>query len=137
MGIYLHVEGIEPSTNRLKVGCSTTELYVLNKKNYSVEIINSNAASIISKQKQIGKTRFHPIFIKWSYLYLGTHALIHKKKLRLKQTFKVKEKNGLINKNGLLQPPKKSIVDIQLIDNMLPYSAKKNNAKEIAEYSTL
>ena len=32
---------------------------------------------------------------------------------------------------------RKRIVDIQLIDNMLPYSAKKNNAKEIAEYSTL
>jgi len=55
----------------------------------------------------------------------------------LKQTFKVKAKNGFINKNGLLQPPKKSIVDMQLIESILPYSAKKNNAKEIAEYSTL
>jgi len=55
----------------------------------------------------------------------------------LKHTFKVKAKNGFINKNGLLQPPKKRIVEIQLIDSILPYSAKKNNAKDIAEYSTL
>jgi hypothetical protein len=34
-------------------------------------------------------------------------------------------------------PPKKKQVPIQLNNNTLPYSAKKNIAKEIAEYSTL
>jgi hypothetical protein len=35
------------------------------------------------------------------------------------------------------QPPKKKIVDKVLISIILPYSAKKNSAKAIAEYSTL
>jgi len=34
-------------------------------------------------------------------------------------------------------PPKKSIVDTELIINILPYSAKKNIANNIDEYSTL
>jgi hypothetical protein len=35
------------------------------------------------------------------------------------------------------QPPKKRIVVIPLIINMLAYSPKKNKANPIAEYSTL
>ena len=35
------------------------------------------------------------------------------------------------------QPPKKRIVDIELIRIMFPYSPKKNKPKDIDEYSTL
>ena len=37
----------------------------------------------------------------------------------------------------LFQPPKKNMVEMALIIIMLPYSAKKNKAKRIDEYSTL
>jgi hypothetical protein len=44
--------------------------------------------------------------------------------------------NGAISKIGN-QPPKKNITVKQHIKIILLYSAKKNNAKPIAEYSTL
>lgn len=39
--------------------------------------------------------------------------------------------------NGDSQPPRKKIVIIQLINIIFEYSAKKNNAKDNDEYSTL
>jgi len=42
-----------------------------------------------------------------------------------------------LEKHKKFQPPKKSIVDTELIINILPYSAKKNIANKIEEYSTL
>jgi hypothetical protein len=41
------------------------------------------------------------------------------------------------NSTGKCQPPKNSNVEIVLISMILPYSARKNNANAIAEYSTL
>ena len=39
--------------------------------------------------------------------------------------------------NGGSQPPRNKIAESELINNMFEYSARKNNAKVIAEYSTL
>jgi hypothetical protein len=49
------------------------------------------------------------------------------------------EKNNvlLIKENGDDQPPKNNVTAKLLINIILPYSPKKNNANPMAEYSTL
>ena len=52
------------------------------------------------------------------------------------QTLPGTKVNGKILKGGS-HPPKKRIADNALISNMFEYSARKNRANVIAEYSTL
>jgi hypothetical protein len=92
--------------------------------------------------KVSGRKHFHPIFISWSYLYLGKPALANIKNitpiiiLMLSQKLPGKELNGNTSKGGS-QPPKNSKVANVLINNMLAYSPRKKSANVIAEYSTL
>jgi hypothetical protein len=85
---------------------------------------------------EIGKKIFHPISISWSYRYRGKVA-----RTRTKAKQKIKAFNATIVADGKNanspQPPRKSsdlIIDIKI---MFPYSARKNMAKIIEEYSTL
>lgn len=71
----------------------------------------------------------------WSYLYLGNAARTHKKKNIWIQTLTLKINTLEIPKKT--HPPQKKITDKLLIIIIFPYSAKKNNANAIAEYSTL
>jgi len=87
-----------------------------------------------------GKNIFHPNLISWSYLYLGKVALTHKKINKIKNTFKTNHNNPGIKFNGKISiggyhPPKNKITVSELIKIIFAYSAKKNNPKEIDEYS--
>jgi len=90
--------------------------------------------------KDIGKKTFQPNPINWSYLYLGNAALIHINRITKKQIFNPNQKDPGINSklfSGDSQPPKNKITFKELISSMFAYSPKENNAKPIAEYSTL
>ena len=92
--------------------------------------------------KVSGRKHFHPMFISWSYLYLGRPALANMKNitpaiiLMLNQKLPGKILNGDTSKGGS-QPPKNSKVANVLISNMLAYSPRKKSANVMAEYSTL
>jgi hypothetical protein len=64
-------------------------------------------------------------------------ALIQTKKNIIDNNFKTKHKEPLKYAIGNIQPPKNKITMIADIKIILEYSAKKNNVKPIAEYSTL
>lgn len=90
-----------------------------------------------------GKKESQPRFINWSYLYLGNVARVVIKKTTPKIIFKLNHKlfgikfnNMLLKKKGS-HPPKNKIAEKLLISSILAYSAKKNKANVIAEYSTL
>lgn len=53
------------------------------------------------------------------------------------EAFKLNHRLEGINWKGELHPPKKITVKRKLMNMMCEYSAKKNNAKDIAGYSTL
>ena len=96
----------------------------------------------IKKLKEIGKKAFHPNCINWSYLYLGRVARVSIKKTAPKAIFKLNQR--LFGKkwkgkmlNGGSHPPINKIAANVLINSILEYSAKKNRANVIAEYSTL
>ena len=77
--------------------------------------------------------------ISWSYLYRGKAALVKIKKTTPKTILSESQKlpgKKKISSNGN-HPPKNRIEEKTLIKSMLAYSPKKNNAKVIAEYSTL
>ena len=99
-----------------------------------------------------GKYVFHNNFINWSYLILGNDARDHRKnRIKIEDFVKnqtalppdrapVGAKNHAIGAEGAHgdnHPPRKNIVIIQLINIIFEYSAKKNNAKDNDEYSTL
>lgn len=92
--------------------------------------------------KESGRKLFHPIYINWSYLYLGKVARVTIKNVTpratfiLNQTLPGKRVKGtrLITGN---HPPKNKVDTKALIKSMLAYSPKKNKAKVMAEYSTL
>lgn len=96
----------------------------------------------IKKLKDVGKKDFQPNCISWSYLYLGNVARVSIKKVAPNAIFKLNQKlpgsilKGVRLKRGN-QPPKNKIAAKVLIKSILEYSAKKNKAKVIAEYSTL
>jgi hypothetical protein len=90
--------------------------------------------------KDIGRKTFQPNPINWSYLYLGRAARIQTKSIIKKHTFRPNQIEPGINPkklNGGSHPPKNKIEFIELIINIFAYSPKANNAKPIAEYSTL
>lgn len=86
-----------------------------------------------------GNKDFQDNDINWSYLYLGKIALVNMKKQTPNDILIPKTKDsGKKDKPGKDdQPPKKNIAPKALINSMLAYSAKKNFAKDIPEYSTL
>jgi len=92
--------------------------------------------------KDKGRKLFQPIYINWSYLYLGKVALVTMKKITPIMIFRLNHKlsGNIFKRNKLLSgnhPPKNKIETKALIKSMLAYSPKKNKAKVIAEYSTL
>lgn len=90
--------------------------------------------------KLTGSKTFQPSPINWSYRYLGTLPRTKIKIKTTKKTFKHNQPHvGNHSKTPVIefQPPKKKIEIKQDIINILEYSAKKNKAKVIAEYSTL
>lgn len=89
-----------------------------------------------------GRKLFHPMYINWSYLYLGKVARVTIKNMTPSTTFKLnhmlpgnKTKGNIVTIGS--QPPKNSVDTKALIKSILAYSPKKNKAKVIAEYSTL
>lgn len=87
-----------------------------------------------TRANDTGKNTFHPNCINWSYLKRGNVVLTQINKINKNNIFIIKNIN---EKQGADQPPKKTKtikVDIRII---LAYSAKKNKAKLIPEYSTL
>lgn len=96
----------------------------------------------IKYPKDKGRKLFQPIYINWSYRYLGKVALVTIKKMTPNAIFKLNHKLfGIIFKNHKSihghHPPKNNIETKALIKSILAYSPKKNKAKVIAEYSTL
>ena len=98
--------------------------------------------NINRKANDIGKKTFQPNLINWSYLYLGNVPLIKINKNIKNNVFNANHtvpgiyiKGQKFNKG--YQPPKKRITVKLHIKIILLYSAKKNKAKLIAEYSTL
>ena len=71
------------------------------------------------------------------YLYLGNVDLTQTYIIAIIPILKKNQnpEKTLKQKIGANQPPKKKIVNNALINNIFEYSAKKNNAKIIAEYS--
>jgi len=92
-----------------------------------------------------GKKTFQPIAINWSKRNLGKFARtkINKKVMRITLNEKNTVSNNAVNSEPcvsneiLLPPPKKKIINKQLINKILAYSPKKNAANRNAEYSTL
>ena len=95
--------------------------------------------SNINKKKLNGNNIFQPIFIRWSYLYRGYAARTKINNNTCKLTLMANTSVGakLDIKKMPFQPPRKNNVEIELIIKILPYSAKKNIANNIDEYSTL
>lgn len=102
---------------------------------YKILKARSILASNMIKKKLIGIKFFQHNFIKWSYLYLGKAARTNKNKKTCILILIPKIKELLMYKK--FQPPKKKIVETELIIKIFPYSAKKNIANNIDEYSTL
>ena len=95
---------------------------------------------LINQPNVKGNKHFQPKIINWSNLNLGKVDLTQIKLKIIKKTFNAKwNVLGIINdrygKGN--HPPKKTITIKKLIKIMLEYSAKKNKAKLIEEYSTL
>ena len=86
------------------------------------------------KLKLKGKYVFHKRLINWSYLSLGKDVLTHINRKTIKVPFIKKIKSKDIIKD---HPPKNIKANKKLINMIWAYSAKKNKAKDIDEYSTL
>ena len=81
-----------------------------------------------------GKKPFHPMLIKWSYLYLGSPARIAIKNTTIKDIFtpKIRDDGRKSKKpKGGSHPPRNKITPKLDINRMLAYSAKKNIPKAI------
>lgn len=94
------------------------------------------------KAKEIGKNIFQPKRISWSYLYLGKVPLTIIN-ITIKNTVFIENHitpGTKLNKYISIieyHPPKNKITVNAHISIILLYSAKKNKANPIAEYSTL
>ena len=89
---------------------------------------------------ETGKKTFHPKYINWSYRYRGNIARITTYRITKIQIFTPNQKEpGIKDKLSIggNHPPKNKITFNELIINIFEYSANENNAKVIAEYSTL
>ena len=82
--------------------------------------------------KDNGRKLFQPMYINWSYLYLGKVARVTMKKTTPRAIFKLnqtlpgrKEKGGKSTIGS--QPPKNKRETNALIKSMLAYSPRKNN----------
>lgn len=87
-----------------------------------------------------GSKVFQPKIINWSNLNRGNVDLIQINEKIITKTFRAKwNEDGIINVNIGIgnQPPKNTITIKKLIKIIFEYSAKKNSAKLIEEYSTL
>ena len=110
---------------------------------YTLIVSKHNAKEAANKKpaRLKGKKPFQPNLINWSYRYLGNVARAHTNKKRKKVIFRLSQKlpgKGRKDKNGSGKyPPKKTIEHTVLIKSMLAYSAIKNKANPIEEYSTL
>jgi len=90
--------------------------------------------------KTIGKKIFQHSRINWSTRYRGKEARTQIKKNKINDVLNAKTKGSIKNnqETGIdNQPPMKINTVSMLIAIMEPYSAKKNKAKPILEYSTL
>jgi len=93
-----------------------------------------------TKLKASGNIIFQHKRINWSTRYLGKDARTHIKKNKIKDVLTAKKKGSKKKKKDNViksQPPKNNRVVNILMAIMEPYSAKKNKAKPILEYSTL
>lgn len=91
-------------------------------------------------ERDKGRINFHPIRINWSYLYLGMAARIIKKKKFINEILIKNQTNPGINPNDEIignHPPRNKLTMRMDVNKIAEYSPKKNNAKPIAEYSTL
>jgi hypothetical protein len=84
-----------------------------------------------------GKYDFHNNPINWSYLILGKLALTHINTNIINVVLIANHGKGISIPNKGNQPPKNKIVVIADINIICEYSAKKNRANVMAEYSTL
>ena len=90
--------------------------------------------------KDNGKKIFQHKRINWSTRYLGKDARTQIKKNKINDVLKPKINGSIGNKKDTgikSQPPKKINTVKTLMAIIEPYSAKKNKAKPILEYSTL
>ena len=93
-----------------------------------------------TKPSTNGKKIFQHKRINWSTRYRGNDARTQIKKNKMKDVFNPNTKGSITNSqwNGRdNQPPRKIRTVRVLIAIIEPYSARKNNAKPILEYSTL
>jgi len=90
---------------------------------------------MINHPRLIGKYDFHNNPINWSYLILGNVALTQINTYIISPVFIANHGNGIPRIGN--QPPKNSILIMADIKIICEYSAKKNCANVIAEYSTL
>ena len=89
---------------------------------------------------ETGKKTFQPNRINWSYLYLGTIALIKAKIKNKNNIFIINQIGSGIRLKGAIligdnQPPKNKIEPIAHISKMFAYSPSQNKAYIIPEYS--
>ena len=90
--------------------------------------------------RDMGRKIFHPNFISWSYLYLGTIALTNANKINKNNILNINQtKSGIKLKGkisiGASQPPKNKIEPKAHINNIFAYSPSQNIAYIIPEYS--
>ena len=100
---------------------------------------------MVSQKKVIGRNTFHPNLMIWSYLYLGRVALSQRniktnmsvlKESQINPGINDKYGSNIVPWNGDNHPPKNMILHKILINIKFMYSAKKNMANAIPEYST-
>ena len=93
-----------------------------------------------TKPRTIGKNIFQHKRINWSTRYRGKDARTQIKKNRINDVLNAKTNGSIKNNQEIVidnHPPKNIKTVNRLIAIIEPYSAKKNNAKPILEYSTL
>ena len=93
-----------------------------------------------TKPRTIGKNIFQHKRINWSTRYRGKDARTQIKKNRINDVLNAKTNGSIKNNQEIVidnHPPKNIKTVNRLIAIIEPYSAKKNNANPILEYSTL
>jgi hypothetical protein len=93
-----------------------------------------------TKPNTIGKKIFQHNRINWSTRYLGNEALTQIKKNKINEVLSPNTNGSITNnqEHGIDNQPPKNIKTVnKLIAIIDPYSAKKNKANPMLEYSTL
>src|SRR6056297_2396841 len=83
----------------------------------------------------IGIKYFHENSIKWSTLILGNVQRTHISMVTTKYVFIINHTKG--GSRGPCQPPRKRVTAIAETRKIFVYSARKNMANRIAEYSVI